>query len=197
MHFCHFDAPLNSDLQQLVLVYSMGYFITDSAVVLWIVPDASAALHHVSILLGQLSTVFYGQFESQPTGGRFFNYQGTSGYPLACFLFAAEISAPFLNAFLSGFAPKGSKFEFISKAVFAVTFLISRLVICPFLTYEFVVNCPNAPVIPKIVCVFVMGISVYWSKAIVEGIIEAVSPQPLKAILGEEKEELEKRFKGE
>lgn len=197
MHFCHFDAPLNSDLQQLVLVYSMGYFITDSVVVLWIVPDASAALHHVSILLGQLSTVFYGQFESQPTSGRFFNYQGTSGYPLACFLFAAEISAPFLNAFLSGFAPKGSKFEFISKAVFAVTFLISRLVICPFLTYEFVVNCPNAPVIPKIVCVFVMGVSVYWSKAIVEGIIEAVSPQPLKAILREEEEELQKRLKGE
>jgi hypothetical protein len=197
LHYCHFDSQANSDLQQLILVYSMGYFITDSVVVLWIVPDPSAALHHVSILVGQLVTVFYGNFEAEPATGRFFNYQGASGYPLACFLFAAEISAPFLNAFMSGFAPKGSKFELISKAIFAVTFLISRLFICPFLTYEFVVNCPNAPLVPKVVCVCVMGISIYWSKAILGGIIEVVAPRPMKEILREEEEQREKRIKGE
>ena len=177
-HSCRFDSVTNSESQQLLLLFSMGYFTVDSFVVLWLVPDLSAALHHVSILVGQLSTIFYVDL-GVPSQDRILRFQGASGYPLACFLFAAEVSAPFLNAFMSGFAPKDSRFEFISKALFAFTFLVSRLIICPFLTFEFVMNCPNAPVIPKLVCVFVMGISIYWSKAIISGIVEAVTPSRL------------------
>ena len=178
--FCRFDSVSNSDLQQFTLLFSMGYFLVDSFVVLYLAPDASAALHHVSILVGLIATIFSGEFVPRPTD-RYFSYTGSSGYPLACFLFAAEISAPFLNAFLSGLVGKDSKLEFIAKAMFAFTFLVSRLIICPFLTYEFVVNSPNASAIPKAVCVFVMCISIYWSRAIIAGIIEALNPPPKKA----------------
>jgi len=186
-HSCTFDSRLNTDLQQITLLYSMGYFIVDSAVVLWLSPDVSASLHHLSILVGQAATIFNGEFDATPVD-RFFSYAGVSGYPLVCFLFAAELSAPFLNAFLSGFTPKNSQSEFIAKALFAFTFLVSRLLVCPFLTYEFVVNSPNAPLIPKAVCVFVMGISVYWSKAIITGILEVVNPpkaSKLENVIGE------------
>jgi hypothetical protein len=193
-HYCRFDATSNSDFQQFTLLVSMGYFFVDSVVVLWFAPDASAALHHVSILLGQAATIFYGDFDPSPLH-RHFHFQGVSGYPLACFLFGAEISAPFLNAFLSGFARKDSGFEFFAKAMFAFTFIVSRLVICPFLTYEFVVNTPNAPWAPRLVCVFVMGISLYWSKAIIAGVIDAVQPasSSKKELLTEEAQ----RLKGE
>ena len=196
--FCNFNASSNSDVQQGILLYSMGYFITDSIVVLWVAPDLSAALHHVSILFGQFFAVFYGDFQ-EGREGRIFGYPGISGYALACFLFAAEVSAPFLNTFMSGLAPSGTRFEFISKALFASTFLISRLVVCPFLLYEFVVNCPNAPIVPKAVCVFVMGISVYWSKAVIAGVGEAVLPpqSTVKDLIKIEEELREKRLKGE
>jgi hypothetical protein len=194
---CGFDSIANSDSQQFLLLFSMGYFTVDSFVVLWLAPDVSASLHHVSILVGLISTIFYVDL-GVPAEHRMPRYQGAAGYPLACFLFAAEISAPFLNAFMSGAAPKDSRFEFISKALFALTFLVSRLLICPLLTYQFVMNCPSAPLIPKLVCIFVMGISIYWSKAIISGIAEAVNPVCLS-----QKEELliqetnRSRLKGE
>jgi hypothetical protein len=202
---CRFNASSNSALQQLTLAYSMGYFIVDSFVVTWLVPDVSAALHHVSILIGQAATIFYGSplngFDDGTSSS--FYYHGVSGYPLACFLFAAELSAPFLNAFMSGLAPKGSSLELMMKSCFAFTFLVSRLFVCPFLIYEFVAHCPNAPVIPKAVCVFVMGISIYWSKAIVSGILEVVLPKQVsqKVIASEtfleNDGELYRRVKGE
>ena len=186
LHFCHFNAPSSSDFQQFVLLFSLGYFTVDSVVVLWLAPDTSAALHHVSIVIGQLAAIFSGDFNKEPVNS-FFHFSGASGYPLACFLFAAEISAPFLNIFMSGFAKEGSRLQFFAKAMFAFTFIVSRLVVSPFLTYEFVVNSTNAPWVVKAVCVFVMGISIYWSRAIIAGVAEALSPSVKQELIAEEK----------
>jgi len=165
---CHFDSPLSSDFQQGTLIFSLGYFIVDSIVVVWLAPDVSASLHHLSILVGLVAAIFSGEFTETPYGSRF-QYSGSSGYPLAVFLFAAEISAPFLNAFMSGLT-KGTSIDIFTRGIFAVTFLASRMVVCPILTYKFVMNCPNAHTIPKAVCVFVMGISAYWSGGIISQI---------------------------
>lgn len=175
LRHCHFDASSSSDFQQGVLLFSLGYFLVDSVVVLYFAPDASAALHHVSIVIGQVAAIFSGNFTEEPVDS-LFHFSGASGYPLACFLFAAEISAPFLNIFLSGFAKSGSRFEFYAKAMFAFTFIVSRLVVSPFMTYEFVVNSTNAPVAVKAVCLLVMGISIYWSRPIFAGVAEALFP---------------------
>jgi hypothetical protein len=177
---CHFDSTSNSDFQQLLLLYSLGYFVVDSFVVLWLAPDVSASLHHTSILVGQIFALtagsdVYGQPDSV------FEYRGSSGYPLACFLFAAELSAPFLNAFLSGFTKEGSRLDFAARASFALTFIGARLMVCPFLCYEFVLNSPNAHVVPRVVCLFVMGISAYWSGTIFTGIRDALFTPPIPA----------------
>lgn len=170
---CHFDSPISSEFQQAILCFSFGYFLVDSIVVLWLAPDVSASLHHVSILVGLVAAIFSGEFTASVEGVRF-QYSGSSGYPLAVFLFAAEISAPFLNAFMSGLTA-GTSLDIAARGLFAVTFLVSRIIICPILTYRFVVNCPNAHAIPKAVCVIVMCISVYWAKAIIKEIISTVS----------------------
>lgn len=177
--YCHFDSHISSEFQQFVLIYSLGYFMVDSVVVLWLVPDISASLHHVSILLGLLAAIFSGEFTETPVGSSRLQYTGSSGYPLAVFLFAAEISAPFLNAFMSGLTA-GTSLDFVARGIFAVTFLISRMIVCPILTYKFVVNCPNAHVIPKAVCLFVMCISAYWSKHIIKGIFDVFSDKGSK-----------------
>lgn len=172
-HHCHFDSESNSAFQQITLLFSLGYFVIDSVVVLWFSPDVSASLHHTSIIAGQIAAISSG-LPADPSSDFLFQTSGSSGYALACFLFAAELSAPLLNAFLSGLTKEGTQVDFITRASFAFVFIVSRLVVCPFLTYEFVVNSPRAHIVPKLVCLFVMGISVYWSKSIFAAILEAI-----------------------
>lgn len=177
-HHCHFDSHINSAFQQMTLLISLGYFVIDSVVVLWLAPDVSASLHHISIIAGQIAAISSG-LPADPSSDFIFQTSGSSGYALACFLFAAELSAPLLNAFLSGLTIEGTQVDFITRASFAFVFIVSRLVVCPFLTYEFLVNSPRAHIVPKLVCLFVMGISVYWSKSIFAAILEAIRG-PLK-----------------
>lgn len=158
---CFFDAGINSHEQSMMLIFSVGYFIVDSMVVLFLVPDKEAAFHHLTIIVGQLAAIATGK----------------CGYALAWFLFLAELSAPFLNCFLSGLTLEGSSTDFVVRAIFAFTFILSRLLICPFMTYKFVFGCPNAPTIPKLVCLCVMGISFVWGKRVVIATFDALCPK--------------------
>lgn len=162
---CFFDAGINSAEQSWMLLVSVGYFIVDSTVVLFFVPDKEAAFHHLSIIVGQLAAVA----------------TGTCGYALAWFLFLAELSAPFLNCFLSGLTIEGTQTDFVVRALFAFSFIISRLLICPFMTYKFVLGCPNAPLVPKLVCLCVMAISLVWGKRVVLATFAALCPGERKS----------------
>jgi len=157
---CDFDSTANSATQTMMLRWSLGYFLVDSIVVLFLSPDWEAAFHHLTIVIGQISAI----------------QTGRCGYALAWFLFLAELSAPFLNCFLSGFTIEGTKSDFIVRAIFAAIFIVSRLLICPFMTYKFVFNCTNAPLVPRIVCLCVMGISIVWGKRVIGGVVEALRP---------------------
>jgi hypothetical protein len=157
---CEFDSISNNDLQQSMLQWSVGYFIVDSVVVLFLSPDWEAAFHHLTIIIGQISAI----------------QTGRCGYALAWFLFLAELSAPFLNCFLSGLTIEGTKTDFIMRSLFAGIFITSRLIICPFMTYKFVFDCKNAPLTPRLVCLAVMGLSVVWGKRVIAAVIAALSP---------------------
>ena len=194
---CLFNSSNNSILQQFTLMYSIGYFLVDLVVVLWLVPDFSAALHHSSIIIGQIAAVFSGASLSV-SGDNLFQYDGSAGYPLACFLFAAELSAPFLNIFLSGMTTEGSQADFLARAGFALTFILARLIVCPFMTYEFVLNSPDAPLVPKLVCLFIMGISLHWSRTVVGNVIKAIRGPSMPYCKGDAIEfESRARVKGE
>ena len=161
---CEFDSTINSPLQNMMLQWSLGYFAIDSIVVLFLSPDWEAAFHHLTIVIGQISAI----------------QTGRCGYALAWFLFLAELSAPFLNCFLSGFTIQGTSSDFIVRAIFAAIFIVSRLIICPFMTYKFVFNCENAPLIPRLVCLCVMGISIVWGKRVIGGVVAALRPSKQK-----------------
>jgi hypothetical protein len=163
---CEFDSSLNSHLQNAMLQWSLGYFLVDSIVVLFLSPDWEAAFHHITIVIGQISAL----------------QTGRCGYALAWFLFLAELSAPFLNCFLSGFTIEGTRSDFVVRAAFAAIFIVSRLLICPFMTYQFVFNCNNAPLVPRLVCLCVMGISVVWGKRVIGGVVDALRPSPKKTV---------------
>ena len=163
---CEFDSTINSPTQTMMLQWSLGYFLVDSVVVLFLSPDWEAAFHHLTIVIGQISAI----------------QTGRCGYALAWFLFLAELSAPFLNCFLSGFTIEGTKSDFIVRAIFAGVFIVSRLLICPFMTYQFVFNCTNAPMVPRIVCLCVMGISVVWGKRVIGGVVDALRPSAKKQV---------------
>ena len=158
---CFFASALNSYAQNMMLALSLGYFIVDSIVVMFVVPDYEAAFHHVTIVVGQLSAIA----------------TGTCGYALAWFLFLAEMSTPLLNCFLSGLTREGSRIDFIVRASFAFTFIVSRLLICPLITYRFVVGCVDSPLIPRLVCLCVQGISLVWGKRVILAVIDAVGPK--------------------
>lgn len=155
---CHFDSTGNNEFQQRMLKWSIGYFLVDSTVVLSLVPDYEAAFHHVSIVVGQIAAIL----------------TGTCGYALSWFLFLAELSAPFLNCFLSGLTIEGTGIDFVMRATFAVTFIIARLIICPFMTYKFIFHCEHVPLIPKIVCLCLMCISIVWGKRIITATVAAL-----------------------
>jgi len=157
---CEFDSLANNDIQQSMLQWSLGYFLVDSVVVVFLSPDWEAAFHHLTIIIGQISAI----------------QTGRCGYALAWFLFLAELSAPFLNCFLSGLTIEGTRSDFIVRSLFAVIFIVSRLIICPLMTYKFVFDCQNAPLIPRLVCLGVMGISIVWGKRVISAIIAVLSP---------------------
>ena len=173
---CDFNSTANNDVQQLMLLFSLGYFIVDSIVVLFLSPDYEAAFHHLTIVVGQIAAT----------------QTGKGGYALAWFLFLAELSAPFLNCFLSGLTIEGSKSDFVVRAAFAFTFIVARLLICPFMTYKFVFASPDAPFIPKMVCLCVMAISAVWGKRVVGATLDALVPKKFHKI-----ESSSGRFKGE
>jgi hypothetical protein len=166
---CEFDSRSNSEFQHRMLLWSVGYFIVDSVVVLRLVPDYESAFHHVTIVVGQMAAIC----------------TGTCGYALSWFLFLAELSAPFLNCFMSGLTIEGTPIDLTVKSIFSFTFIISRLLICPFMTYKFVFECPNVPLIPKGVCLCVMAISLVWGKRIVGATITALRGGPANTTKGE------------
>lgn len=168
---CNFDSAGNNELQQRMLMWSIGYFIVDSVVVLSLVPDYEAAFHHVTIVIGQIAAIM----------------TGTCGYALSWFLFLAELSAPFLNCFLSGLTIEGTSIDFAVRAIFAIVFIISRLVICPFMTYKFVFGCDEAPLTPRLVCLCVMGISIVWGKRVIAATVIA-----LKGLFNEDSRKMKK-----
>eukprot|EP01039_Chlorochromonas_danica_P009500 gene9500-10502_t len=146
-------------LEAAWLATSLGYYILDSIVCILYVPDGEALLHHAACVFGQIGALVYNR----------------CGYNLVLTMLIAEVSTPFLNAFSAEFFPKGSLGYMICQVVFAVLFLIARIVLEPFLAYDLMTS--EAPFLTKTACVTLIVLSVYWAAKVISGILEFLAPK--------------------
>ena len=144
----------STPLQAITLSVSLGYFMVDIFLCLLIPPvDKAAFVHHVACIAGQIASL---------NGGGY-------GQNLCLNLLSAEISTPFLYAFKTGLAGKGSFQEFICKGLFCSLFLTARFVYAPFLAKELFLS--EASIVIKTSCVTILAVSALWACQIVSEIV--------------------------
>ncbi|KAF4748116.1 hypothetical protein FOZ62_016647 [Perkinsus olseni] len=124
--------------QANMLAFSLAYFVLDAILCLMVLHDFEGSFHHITVVWGQLAAL----------------YSGYAGYQLACFLFVAELSTPWLYLFQTGIAPEGSLFALASQVMFAALFLVGRMIVAPYLA-TWLCRSPTTPIEVKVSCLVV------------------------------------------
>mmetsp|Transcript_902 Transcript_902/g.873 ORF Transcript_902/g.873 Transcript_902/m.873 type:complete len:175 (-) Transcript_902:160-684(-) len=137
-----------------MLAFSLSYFVVDAVLCLTVLRDFEGSCHHITVVWGQFAAL----------------HSGYGGYQLAWFLFVAELSTPWLYLFQTGLAPEGSFLALASQAIFAVLFLVGRMVIAPYMA-TWLCDSPTTPVEVKISCLVILGISAVWATRILKAVM--------------------------
>lgn len=146
----------NTDAQALCMAVSLSYFIYD-LIYCAVVGELESVFHHLFTIGGLASGVL----------------QGKSGSELVACLFLMEVSNPSLHlrTLLLEMGLKNSTVFSLNNFVFALVFLVCRLVIGPPLVYKTLV-CPDNEFIVKAGGFGILAVSVMWGWKIIMMLIK-------------------------
>lgn len=164
--YAAYADPLQEDdgestlLQSAWLATSLGYYLVDTYICLFLTDDKESLVHHFACIYGQIASLVTNR----------------CGYILVLNMLIAELSTPFLYGFRFFFAPSHPLHK-ACQAIFAVSFLVARATVAPLLAWRLLTS-TMAPWLVKSACVMLLSLSYYWAALVVREIWRAVSPQP-------------------
>lgn len=148
----------NTEAQALCMKVSLSYFVYD-IVYCALAGEIGSVCHHALTIGGLASGVFTGK----------------SGAELVAALFLTEMSSPSLHlrAVLLELGIKDGVFASINNLLFAVVFLVNRLVISPLLVWKTLACAHNAYVV-KAGSFGIVAVSLMWGWKIVRMVVKEV-----------------------
>jgi hypothetical protein len=170
--YCFLNSTSNSAFQQRTALISLGYFLADFLPAY--LKGVSLTIHHIASAAG-LGAVIWSGASVVPTADFPYSFTGSSCYAISCFLFLADMQAPFLDAFTSGLTRKKPKADMFARVMFACCFVLGRLIISPILGYEYIVNSTRGPMVARLACFIINLLGFYWAKFVFAGIVKASS----------------------
>jgi|TARA_B100001142_G_scaffold309062_1_gene341193 hypothetical protein len=148
----------NTPAQALCMAISLSYFVYD-LIYCAVVGELESVFHHMFTIGGLASGVF----------------EGKSGSELVACLFLMEVSNPSLHlrTVLAEMGLKNSALASMNNLIFALVFLVCRLVIGPPLVYKTMV-CPDNAYIVKAGGFGILAVSLMWGMKIVNMLLREV-----------------------